>query len=193
MCYTQSACEQICETAHRRLSYRCQRQFGGGKVKHVGYYCHQLALIICRDQLRHQKLGVGVGSFTDKDNDTDSVDIPLPETGQLQDANRRRFSRNALVSSAVLLSLANRSAWGGQSQTMGVMSLATLNSFNPTTGLFISTPAQTTRQGHNVGLAKEIHRIADPPSYLGTDGTYTTCKDPSSFENIILIKGKNCS
>lgn len=134
-----------------------------------------------------------MSSFTDKDNDTEAVDIPLPVTGELQDANRRRFSRNALVSGAVLLSLGNRSAWGGQSQVVGVMSLATLNSFNPTTGLFISTPAQTTRAGHNVGLAKEIHRIADPPNFLGTDGTYTTCKDPSSFENIILVKGKNCT
>jgi hypothetical protein len=151
-------------------------------------------------------LGVGVGSFTDKDSDTNAAGDQLVPTGQLHDPNRRRFSRNALASSAVLLSLANRSAWGGQ--TMGVMSLATLNSFDPATGLFVSAPVsklsqtqnlvnvnqqvstQTDKPGHNVELAKEIHRISSPPDYLGTDGRYSTCKDPKSFDSVVLVKGK---
>lgn len=135
-----------------------------------------------------------MGSFTDKDNETDAVGGPLAPTGQLQDPNRRRFSRNALAGGAVLLSLGNRSAWGGQ--TMGVMSLATLNSFNPATGMFVSAPVSkqgllpVEKPGHNVELAKEIHRISSPPDYLGTDGKYSTCKNPNSFESIVLVKGK---
>jgi hypothetical protein len=79
---------------------------------------------------------------------------------------------------------------------MGTMSVATLNSFNPTTGVFISAPAgqaglaAPTKPGHNVGLATEIHRISDPPSYLGTDGKLSTCKNPDSFDSVILVKGK---
>jgi len=141
-----------------------------------------------------------VSSFTDKDNDLDALDIPLPGAGHLQDANRRRFSRNALVSSAVLLSLANRSAWGA-AQIVGTMSVPTLDSFGTNNrmafasvpgGTTSSTAMETIEPGRNVDLAKEIHRIADPPSYLGTDGTYTTCKDPGSINSIVLIKGKKC-
>jgi hypothetical protein len=138
-----------------------------------------------------------VGSFTDKDkdNDTDAAGNPLTETGQLQDPNRRRFSRNALVGSAVLMSLGNRSAWGGQ--IVDSMSIPTLNSFNPSTNMFVSTPAQT-RPGHNPVVARTIHDVADPPTYVGwgkstVDGKiYAACKDPTSMETINLVQGKNC-
>jgi|GEM_PF-868624 len=186
----------------KRLTGTCQDGVRSGSVVVkstasaiivVGRHRHWVAI-----SLGMTNLGVGVGSFTDKDNDTDAVGDQLTPTGPLQDPNRRRFSRNALAGSAVLLSLGNRSAWGGQ--TMGVMSLTTLNSFNPATGMFISAPAgtlnrtstQTNKPGHNVELAKEIHRISSPPDYLGTDGKYSTCKDPKSFDSIVLVKGK-CS
>tara|TARA_R110002072_G_scaffold84388_24_gene191484 strand:- start:15101 stop:15490 length:390 start_codon:yes stop_codon:yes gene_type:complete len=126
-----------------------------------------------------------VSSFTDKDSKTDATDSPLAPAAQVPDPGRRRFSRSAIAGSAVLLSLGNRAAWG---QQVGCMSLATLNSFNPSTGMFISAPAG--RPEHNEGLAKDIHRISSPPNYLGTDGTYSTCKDPNSLDGVCYVKGK---
>lgn len=124
-------------------------------------------------------------SFTDKNTGTAaSGDVP-GDAGQLQNPQRRKFSRNALAGSAVLLSLGNRSAWG---QTVGCMSVATLNSFNPTTGMFISAPAG--RPEHNENLAAEIHRISSPPDFRGTDGIYSACQDPASLDGVCLIKGE---
>ena len=133
--------------------------------------------------------------LTDKNHDTNATVDQSATQGAPVDPNRRRFSRNALTGGAVLLSLGNRAAWGAQTQVMGVMSLATLNSFNPATGLFISAPTgstavRTVKPAHNVELAKEIHRISSPPAYLGNDGKYSTCKDPTSFDSIVLVKGK---
>lgn len=129
-------------------------------------------------------LGVGVGSFTDKDSSTEATDSQLASAGQLPDPSRRRFSRSALAGSAVLLSLGNRAAWG---QTIGCMSVATLNSFNPATGHFISAPAG--RPQHNEQLAARIHSISSPPNYLGTNGTDSSCKDPNSLDGICLVRG----
>ena len=103
---------------------------------------------------------------------------------QLADPGRRRFSRGALSGSAVLLSLGNRSAWG---QTVGCMSVATVNSFDPTTGMFISAPVE--RPTRNEDLAAEIHRLGDAPDYLGSDGTYTTCPNPESLDSVCVVKG----
>ena len=130
--------------------------------------------------------GVYVSSFTDKDSKTDAPESPLAPSAQVADPGRRRFSRSAIAGSAVLLSLGNRAAWG---QQIGCMSVATLNSFNPSKGVFISAPAGN-RPAHNEGLAADIHRISSPPNYLGTDGTYSTCKDPSSLDSICYVKGK---
>jgi hypothetical protein len=137
-----------------------------------------------------------VDHLTDKDHDTEATGDHSAAQGSLTDPNKRRFSRNALTGAAVLLSLANRAAWGGQTQVMGVMSVATLNSFNPATGLFVSAPTgqagrAVVRPGHNVELAKEIRRISpNPPFTGGTDGTYSTCKDATSFDSVVLVKGK---
>jgi hypothetical protein len=129
-------------------------------------------------------LGDGVDSFTDKNGDESAKGSASVHTGQLQDPNRRRFSRSALTGSAVLLSLGNRSAWG---QTVDCMSVTTINSFDPTTGMFASAPAG--RPGHNEDLAAEIHRLSLPPDYLGTDGTFSTCQDPESLDGICLVMG----
>lgn len=163
-----------------------------------------------------------MGSFTDK-NGNENSECSLPaEAGQLQDPDRRHFSCAALAGGAVLLSLGNRSAWG-RSQTIGCMSVMTLNSFDPTTGMFASIPAGRPgrsadapghldggpghsanapghladsrghsfgRPGHNENLAAEIHRISLPPNYLGTDGTYSTCKDPDALDGICLVRGE---
>ena len=128
-----------------------------------------------------------MSSFTDKDSKTDDTDGPGVPTGHVADPGRRRFSRSALAGSAVLLSLGNRAAWGG-GQTVGCMSVATLNSFDPNTNHFVSAPAG--RPEHNEDLAKDIHRISSPPNYLGTDGTWSSCKDPDSIDGICLVKGK---
>lgn len=130
-----------------------------------------------------------MGSFTNKDSGLEQTDDLLESAGHVQGTNRRRFSRSAIVGSAVLLSLGNRAAWGGGA-TVGCMSVATLNSFNPSTGHFVSAPAG--RPEHNEKLAAEIHRISNPPTYLGSDGTYSTCRDPNSLDGICLIKDKDC-
>lgn len=125
-----------------------------------------------------------MGSFTDNSGDQDSECSASAQVGPLQDPNRRKFSRVAIAGSAVLLSLGNRSAWA---QTVDCMSMTTVNSFDPATGMFASAPAG--RPDHNENLAAEIHRISLPPDYLGTDGTYSTCKDPDSLDGICLVKG----
>jgi len=133
-----------------------------------------------------------VGSFTDECNDSGSTEDKSVRIDDLQSSGRRQFSRSALLGSAVLLSLGNRAAWG-QDQTIGCMSLATLNSFNPDTGMFISAPAG--RPERNKDLAAAIHNISDPPDYLGTglapDGitTVSSCKDPNSIDSVCLVKG----
>lgn len=130
-----------------------------------------------------------MGSFSDKDSDKDAGDGTLTPDAQPRSPSRRRFSRAALAGSAVLLSLGNRVAWGGGSQTLGCMSVTTLNSFNPNTGVFISAPAG--RPEHNAQMAAEIHRISNPPNFLGTDGKYSTCQDPTSIDGVCIVKG-NC-
>lgn len=123
-------------------------------------------------------------SCTDKKGEENTAASPSIKSGQPQDLLRRHFSRKALAGSAVLLSLGNRSAWG---QTVDCMSLTTINSFNPTTLTFASAPAG--RPDHNENLAAEIHRLSQPPDYLGTDGNYSTCQDPDSLDGICLVKG----
>jgi hypothetical protein len=130
-----------------------------------------------------------VNDFTD--NNSDAADPGSAHSGQLQDPKRRSFSRKALVGSAVVLSLGNRSAWGGANLCMSV---ATIASFDPTTGMFISAPAG--RPDHNPDLAAEFHRISSAEDdYIGTgygsngNKKYSSCRDPSSFDSRCLVKG----
>ncbi len=74
------------------------------------------------------------------------------------------------------------------------MSVMTIASFNPQTGMFVSAPGG--RPHHDEGLAAEIHYIAGPnnPDYLGTgigsDGEiYTACRDRDNRDNVCLIEG----
>lgn len=127
-------------------------------------------------------MGVDLDNFTDNNEGQPA----MPERPEV---TRRRFSRNALAGGAVLLSLGNRSAFGGT--TLGCMSVATINSFDPATNMFISAPAG--RPTRNEDLAAEIHRVSNSQSpFLGTDGTYSTCQDPNSLDGVCLIRG-NCS
>ena len=116
---------------------------------------------------------------------------------ELPSQSRRRFSRTALASSAVLLSLGNRTAWG--QTVVGCMSVATLDSFNPSTGMFQSAPGS--RPEHNESLAGEIHHVSAPDDgnyfaegVVGTDGTtvYSTCQDPDLLDGICLIEDSSC-
>jgi hypothetical protein len=131
--------------------------------------------------------GFEVGNFTDKDNDTAAAEGPLAPVGQPQNPGRRHFSLAAIAGTAVVLSLGNRAAWGGRNQVMGCMSVATLNSFNPSTNMFISAPAG--RPEHNAQMAAEFHRIASPPNFIGTDGKFSTCQHPTSLDSVCIVKG----
>lgn len=126
-----------------------------------------------------------MGGFTDKDNNTESTGGESAPTETLPNSSRRRFSRSAIAGSAVLLSLGNRAAWGAQAK-VGCMSVASLNSFNPDSGHFISAPAG--RAPRNEQLAAKIHSISQPPQYLGRSGAYSTQKDPDSLDGVCLYK-----
>ena len=134
-----------------------------------------------------------LGVVLDKDSEKDRIDsAAAPQdaaTEALPDPSRRRFSRGALVGSAVLLSLGNRAAWGTGGYPIGCMSLTTLNSFNPHTGMFVSAPSGAIRPDHNENLAAELHRIGDAPLFTGTDGEYSVCEDPNSLDSVCLVKG----
>jgi len=109
---------------------------------------------------------------------------------ELRDPTRRKFSRGALMGGAVMLSLGSRAAWGGGGTVVDCMSVMTLNSFNPSTGMFLSSPAGNHKVEHNENLAREIHRIGGAPDYLGRDGRYRTCEDLSNSDNICLVRGR---
>lgn len=127
----------------------------------------------------------------DKTGDTSVQQASLPHPG------RRRFSQTALAGGAVLLSLGNRSAWG--QTVVGCMSVTTLSSFNPDTGMFVSAPGG--RPEHNETLAAEIHHISAPndgdyfaTNITGTDGEtiYSTCQDSSDLDDVCLVEGSDC-
>jgi hypothetical protein len=126
-----------------------------------------------------------VSNFTDKTDEEYTEGSASVTAAKPTNLQRRHFSRNALAGSAVLLSLGNRNAWG---QTIDCMSVATINSFDPATGMFASAPPG--RPDHNENLAAEIHRISSPPDYLDTDGTFSTCEDPESIDGICLVMGE---
>ena len=143
-----------------------------------------------------RKLEVSVSDITDKNERNNATSDTTTQSATLQSPGRRQFSRSALASGAVLLSLGNRSAWG---QTVApCMSVATLNSFNPVTGMFASVPGG--RPEHDEALASEIHLISEPDdgNYLangvtGSDGQiYSTCQDPTDADGVCLVEGSNC-
>lgn len=108
------------------------------------------------------------------------------------DQSRRRFSGAALASGAVLLSLGNRSAWGsGGGAVAGCMSVMTLNSFHPETGMFTSAAAGAHRPDHNVDLARQIHDIGGAPDFIGSSQSsdWRTCEDPNDASRICLVRG----
>ena len=73
------------------------------------------------------------------------------------------------------------------------MSVMTIASFNPATGMFVSAPGG--RPEHNEALASEIYRIGgNKRSYFGTgygsDGNvYTTCRNRYNKDSVCLITG----
>ena len=128
------------------------------------------------------------------DNGPDGGEEARPSSSA--DPGRRRFSRNALAGGAVLASLGNRSAWG--QAVVGCMSVATIASFNPATGMFVSAPGG--RPEHDEALAAEIHQVSGPfdgdyfGTGVGTDGqtVYSTCQDPNDLDGVCLVEGPNC-
>ena len=137
-----------------------------------------------------------MSGFTDKNEGIDKPSDTSAQPGSLPSPDRRRFSRTALASSAVLLSLGNRSAWG--QTVVGCMSVTTLSSFNPETGMFVSAPGG--RPEHNEALAAEIHYVSAPndgnyiATGIGTDGEtiYSTCQDLNDLDGVCLVEGSDC-
>jgi len=140
--------------------------------------------------------GVSVVSDVDHfgDSDPNGGGKARPETPP--NPGRRRFSSRALAGGVVLVSLGNRSAWG--QTVVGCMSVTTIASFNPVTGMFVSAPGG--RPEHDETLAAEIHYVSAPDdvtfigSGLGTDGTtlYSTCADPNNIDYVCLVEGPDC-
>jgi hypothetical protein len=138
-------------------------------------------------------MGACVKNKGGSDRNADSSVRDSSQSGKAPDKGRRRFSRAALGGGAVLASLGSRPAW---TQTgLGCMSVTTIASFNPQTGMFVSAPGG--RPEHNEALAAEIHRVVGPnnPDYLGigvgSDGEiYTACRSRDTTDNVCLIKGE---
>lgn len=126
-----------------------------------------------------------MNSFDDEQSDNAGEHSSPATREQPSNPERRRFSRTALASGAVLLTLGNRSAWGGE--VLGCMSITTLNSFNPETGMFMSAPGL--RPEHKIDLADRIHQIAPPPEYIGQSGEWQTCQDPDRLDGVCLVFG----
>ena len=128
-------------------------------------------------------------------NTAGSCDPAAPQA-TVPDPGRRRFSRNALAGGAVLASLGNRPAWG--QTVVGCMSVTTIASFNPTTGMFMSAPGG--RPEHNEALAAEIHHIHGPydGDYINATGTgtdaeaYSTCQEVGDLDGVCLVEGSEC-
>jgi len=137
-------------------------------------------------------LGVDLDNFDEQQSGSADTQNASADAGPAADSStRRRFSRNAVIGGAVLLSLGNRSAWGGSpDNTAGCMSVMTLNSFNPEEGHFISAPAG--RPEHNEDLAAAIHRIGNAPDYTGVsrDGRWRVCEDPGSLDRVCYVRGE---
>jgi hypothetical protein len=78
------------------------------------------------------------------------------------------------------------------------MSVATIASFDPATGMFISAPAGKGRTEKEAKLAAEFHKVSsEADDFLGTGygsngKTFSSCRDPSSFETRCLEKGDTC-
>ena len=113
-------------------------------------------------------MGVNLDKQTDNENDLAiNQQQSTGEADIAQNPNRRRFTRNAVVGSSVLLSLGNRAAWG---VTPGCMSVMTLNSFDANSGTFASLPPGG-KLGHDPDLAATI---LNPPNNFYE----TNCGDP---------------
>ena len=92
----------------------------------------------------------------------------------------------------MLASLGSRAAWGQAGDVVDCMSVMTLNSFHPETGMFTSAPGG--RPDHlKLDLATRIHEIGDPPDYLAAEeGTsWRTCQDINNVDHVCLVDG-NC-
>lgn len=133
---------------------------------------------------------------TGNNSDTGATGEQQDRSGQLPNPDRRRFSGRALAGGAVLASIGNRSAWG--QTVVGCMSVTTIASFNPGTGVFISAPGG--RPENDEALAAEIHQVAGPfeegyfATAVGTDGVtvYSTCQDPVELDGVCLVEGPAC-
>ena len=138
-----------------------------------------------------------MGNRPENTNDTAPERNESAGPDSLADQVRRLFSRGALAGSAVLLSLGNRTAWG--QTVVDCMSTATLDSFTPATGMFMSAPGA--RPEHNEALAAEIHYISAPDDgnyfvegAVGSDGAtvLSACPDLNSPDGVCLVEGSNC-
>jgi hypothetical protein len=154
---------------------------------------------------------MGLDNSTDNEKAMTAEDDSSAVVRRASTSNRRRFTRNAIAGSAVLLSLGNRGAWG-QVVNPNCMSVSTLNSFNPTRypdrGFASQPPGGVNKDGHNPDLAQQIHDIArsTPPAPGGSDASYyltddvyrgsVTCQDAATGDICViqrpLVGGGQC-
>lgn len=104
------------------------------------------------------------------DKDTILAETDSTEAHPVANTNRRRFTRNAVVGSAVIFSLSNRAAWG---QDVTCMSTSILASFAGNGGLMFAS-AHPTQGEHNADDALKIlnanpdYPVVDENRKLGT-------------------------
>ena len=97
--------------------------------------------------------------MTESSNSVEQHDLPNP--------TRRRFARQAIVGSTVLLSLGNRTAWGADWVTENCISQNTWLSYAPGVGFASVNPGQVSK----LTIAEDIDNgvSADRPKPPGLD------------------------
>jgi hypothetical protein len=134
---------------------------------------------------------MGLDNSTNNEKAMTTEDDSSAVVSRASTSNRRRFTRNAIAGSAVLLSLGNRPAWGQDPTLAGCMSVMTLNSFDPTLEHgWASQPPGGNKPGHDYDLALRIDAIADPPGWVSGPGNPQTC---ALGDDIALIKNGSCN
>jgi hypothetical protein len=99
---------------------------------------------------------------------TENSDASVPEVAESSGLSRRKFTRNVLVGSAVLLTLSNRSAWGDSVQYC--VSPTLLESYR------IANPSRLTET--------ELNKIYDYEAHLheARNGTYLNAEGERCYD-----------
>ena len=120
-------------------------------------------------------MGVDLDNYSDNECSSGTDDQASPVDSKDTAATRRRFTRNAVIGSAVVFSLGNRAAWG-QDVSPECLSLQTWGSYTPAAGGgYFSSMAPVGTDRYNIQKEKLVKADAiatagidenSPPGYV---------------------------